>query len=427
MLQTKNIQDQSSDKAPQNKGFLTRSLNGRKQVIEVDEFLTMGRSAQAHLCLEDEFISQRHARIERKGGIFFIRDLNSRNGTALNGVQICEAILRDGDEILLGKTLLSFHFERGAEKENLVTASKNPAWRMQLEKLPSIAESGLPVLILGESGTGKELITQFIHRKSLRSQGPLICVNCSALGDSLIESELFGHVRGSFTGATHDRKGAFESARGGTLFLDEIGDLPLSLQPKLLRAIENQEIRPVGSDKTIKTNVRIVAATHQNLKAKVQSGQFRADLYFRLHIAQIQPPPLRNRMEDFESLAYYFCKKERVRLSFEAIQKLKSHSWPGNIRELKNCISRARALFKSEEIKAEHVQELIDYLPPVSLTQILENHPQSIREMEKKLIVESLIRNQGNQRKTAHELGIPKSTLHDRVKSYEIDLEDFKR
>jgi transcriptional regulator with GAF, ATPase, and Fis domain len=427
MLQTKNLRELMGPTPPHNKGFLVFQRAGRKEVLEVDEFLTIGRGLQAHLILEDDFVSQRHARIERKPGGFFLRDLQSRNGTYINGAQVFEALLQNGDTVQLGKSELLFQFERGDEKEKLVKVSKNIAWNFQLERLPAIAESRLPVLILGESGTGKELIAQQLHKLSERNRGPLVCVNCSALGESLIESELFGHTKGSFTGATHDRKGAFETARGGTLFLDEIGELPLHLQPKLLRALENQEIRPVGSDKTVRTDVRIVTATHQDLKRKVQAGQFRADLYFRLHVAQVCTPALRDRLEDFETLLYFFSKTERVRFSFDAIEKLKQHKWPGNIRELKNSVSRARALFKNQQINAEHVAQLIDELPISSLSQLLLSPPQSIREMERKLIVECLIRNRGNQRKSAQELGIPKSTLHDRLKTYEIDLDEFKR
>ncbi len=425
MLETKNLKPRSSEKKL-NIGFLILNDGSKKEAIEVNEFLTIGRSDNVHFTVNDDFVSQRHARIERKPGGFFLRDMQSRNGTFINDAQVFEALLRDGDTVRVGKTEFQFQFDRGSERQEITATSKNYFWKEQLQRIPSIADSELPVLILGESGTGKELVAQQIHQHSQRSYGPLVCVNCSALGESLIESELFGHVKGSFTGATHDRKGAFESARGGTLFLDEIGELPLHLQPKLLRALENSEIRPVGSDKTINTDVRIVAATHQNLKLKVQKGEFRSDLFFRLNVAKITPPPLRDRLEDFETLIYFFCKKQKVRLSHTAIEELKKHSWPGNIRELKNCISRARVLFKNQQVTEDLVHQLIDDIPINGLSQLLSAPPQSIKDMEKKLIVECLIRNKGNQRKAASELGIPKSTLHDRVKSYQLDIRDFK-
>ena len=197
--------------------------------------------------------------------------------------------------------------------------------------LSSVATSSCPVLILGPSGTGKDVLANAIHNSSKKSGAPFISVNCSALTETLVESELFGHTKGSFTDAVSDRKGAFEAARGGTLFLDEIGDLPYSLQAKLLRALENNEIRPVGSDRSIKTDVRIIAATHQNLYNKIRDGEFRADLFYRLNVITIETPALKERIEDFDNLLYSFARQMRVRFSFNAIKTLKKHDWPGNI------------------------------------------------------------------------------------------------
>ena len=248
------------------RGYLTWRVGSRSQTMEIGEFLTLGREASNHILIDDAFTSARHTRIERKTNGFLLRDLRSRNGTFLNGAHIFEAMLSDGDRIRLGETDLIFTCEEQTDTNPLTLQSRNPAWNLQLEKLPNIAQAPFPVLLTGPSGTGKDIVAQFIHRLSTRKNGPFVSVNCSALSESLVESELFGHVRGSFTGATSDRKGAFEAARGGTLFLDEIGDLPLSLQPKLLRALENNQIRPVGSDKPLQTDVRIVAATHHDLK-----------------------------------------------------------------------------------------------------------------------------------------------------------------
>ncbi|MEO0336228.1 MAG: sigma-54-dependent Fis family transcriptional regulator [Pseudomonadota bacterium] len=298
MLQTKSFR--SNNKGEQNVGYLyLPKSSGSHEVIEIDEYLTMGRDANCLLEIEDPYISSRHARIERTPKGFVLRDMRSRNGTYVNGAKVGEAFLADRDMITMGDTQIQFRFQTEDDDQDTFLKSLNSSWQSQLMKFPSVAQSEMPVLILGESGTGKELIARTIHRLSSRKHAPLVSVNCSALGDSLVESELFGHRKGSFTDATHDRKGAFESARGGTLFLDEIGDLPLNLQPKLLRALENQEIRPVGSDSAVKTDVRIVAATHQNLQQKVAEGDFREDLYFRLNVVKITPPPLRHRVEDF--------------------------------------------------------------------------------------------------------------------------------
>ncbi|WP_374032992.1 sigma 54-interacting transcriptional regulator [Bdellovibrio bacteriovorus] len=207
--------------------------------------------------------------------------------------------------------------------------SRNEVWNEELQTLSNVAKTEFPVLILGPSGTGKDVIAQALHENSLRDKGPFVSVNCSALSETLIESELFGHVKGSFTGAINDRKGAFEAARGGTLFLDEIGDLSYSLQAKLLRALENNEIRPVGADRNVRTDVRIIAATHQNLSEKIREGLFRSDLYFRLNVVSVAPPALALRMEDFEELLYTFARKMRVRFSFRRHRPYEKASMAG--------------------------------------------------------------------------------------------------
>jgi DNA-binding NtrC family response regulator len=306
--------------------------------------------------------------------------------------------------------------------------SRNENWNAELQSLFGVAQTEFPVLLLGPSGTGKDVIAQNIHRHSQRHLAPFVSVNCSALTETLIESELFGHVRGSFTGAMSDRKGAFESARGGTLFLDEIGDLSYNLQAKLLRALENNEIRPVGSDRTIKTNVRIVAATHQNLVAKIHEGQFRSDLFFRLNVISVHTPPLRDRIEDFDDLIYGFAKQMKVRFAFEAIQKLKAYSWPGNIRELKNLVSRASALYPYEQIDENRAERLLR--GSVNTAVMLEDRQNRklsvLKEVERQIIIKKLEANRGNQKRTAQELGMPKSTLNDRLRQYNIDARTFK-
>ncbi len=431
-MQTQRIEIQTP-KPMEHEGYILIQNASSREAHPVGQGLSIGRDSSCTLRLDDSFISTRHCRIERKAENFLLRDLRSRNGTFLNGTRILEAELHDGDRVHIGNTTLTFNFKRDPSDQLLVLESANPAWNLQLTRLNSIAESELAVLLLGNSGTGKELLAQQIHVKSARRHSPFVSVNCSALGESLVESELFGHLRGSFTGAANDRKGAFETARGGTLFLDEIGDLPLSLQPKLLRALENSEIRPVGSDKTIKTDVRIVAATHANLKAKVMNGEFRSDLYYRLHGVQLTPPDLNDRMEDFERLFYHFAKLYKVGFSFGAIQGLKKHSWPGNIRELKNVVARAKALFPQMQIEEEHLKELLDIVEMKPLISDFEtinpNQPREgslFKELERRLIVERLSVHKGNQRRVAEDLGMPKSTLNDRIKLYQIDPTKYK-
>lgn len=373
--------------------------------------------------------SERHAKIEYHNERFVLRDLRSESGTFLNDQQVQEAFLSEGDCIRIGEQEIFFSFKEKHEKLKFSMSSKNADWNLRLERMASAARTEYPVLILGPSGTGKEVMAQALHKASIRSDGPFVSVNCSALTESLIESELFGHVKGSFTGALGDRKGAFEAARGGTLFLDEIGDLPLNLQAKLLRALENNEIRPVGSDSNVKTDVRILAATHQNLIDKIKSQQFRSDLYYRLNVISVETPKLFDRMEDFEEILYNFSKQMRVRFSFSAIERMKKHSWPGNIRELKNTVARASALFPRETIEAWHLEKILDRLALGAETQSVVAAPTRpltmIKEMERQMILKKLAANNGNQRLTASELGIPKSTLHDRLRSYNIDPKAF--
>lgn len=417
---------QNIDKEPTlNTGFITYTVAGRRQLVELENILTIGREPPNQLQLADAFVSARHARIERRDLGFVLRDLRSRNGTLLNGSQITEAPLKDGDRIRIGECELIFSATAEAKSTPAILQSQNPNWQVTLSRLESMAKTDLCVLLTGPSGVGKEVVAKSLHELSSRAQGPLISVNCSALSESLIESELFGHVRGSFTGATHDRQGAFAAARGGTLFLDEIGDLPLSLQPKLLRALENAEIRPLGSDRTVKTDVRIVAATHCDLAAQVQSGQFRQDLYFRLNVIRLQIPALTQRLEDFDTILYYFAKQYRVRFSYAAIARLKEHSWPGNIRELRNLVARAKAYHGQDQILPEHLRELIDPVVPPLVPSGLSGERPLLKEIEERMIRERLILHHGNQRKVAADLGMPKSTLHDRIKTYGINIKEL--
>ncbi len=428
-METRRIQLEESESVT-GVGFLIPFNRPSGAAYELKEYFTIGRDDGCHLILNDSFVSARHARIEKRNQGYVLRDQNSRNGTYLNGSRVTEVILSANDKVRFGESIFVFT-EAPTGLPQL--ASKNLEWSQQLQRLPAFAATDFPILITGPSGTGKDILARWIHKNSNRGRGHFVSINCSALSESLIESELFGHIKGSFTGATENRKGAFETARGGVLFLDEIGDLPLSLQPKLLRALENNEIRPVGSDKIVETNVRIIAATHKNMVQNVRSGAFREDLYYRLNVCHIQPPSLVERLEDFDELLYLFAKALKVRFSFAAIQKLKEHSWPGNIRELRNTVSRAAAYFPAKHIQPEDVEHIVDrvHLSPevhyVTSPGASGEDPNAakgslIREIERDLIIRRLVANRGNQRRTAEDLGLPKSTLHDRIKAYSIDL-----
>ena len=423
-METQRVTSQQKEKM--NQAYLLPINQTHQESYEVGDFLTMGRDSSNTIQITDPFVSSRHIRIEKRSRGYLLRDLQSRNGTFVNGTGVVEAYLENNDKVMVGETLFVFS---KLKTQPSALKSQNNQWNLQLQRLPAIANTDFTVLVLGPSGSGKEIISHWLHKNSNRSDSPYITINCSALSENLIESELFGHVKGAFTGATEDRKGAFEAARGGTLFLDEIGDLPLSLQPKLLRALENNEIRPVGSDRSIQTNVRIIAATHKNLKQKVMKKEFREDLYHRLNICRVTPPSLINRMEDFESLLYQFAKEQKVGFSFNAIERLKNHTWPGNIRELKNVIIRAAAYFPGKRIQEEDLQQLLDTEDSSDDSFLLNNEVElpPLKEIERNLILSKLQKHFGNQRKVAEELKMPKSTLHDKLKTYQIDPTTFKK
>lgn len=399
--------------------------------ISISSYFVVGSDKSCDFKLDQPTVSFRHCVFEQCKSRFYLKDLKSEHGTWVNGIQIEAAYVKAGDHISIGQEEYIFEVSN-IKKRTLAPSitslsSKNPLWQEQLDSLERYAETDLPVLLVGESGCGKEVLSQEIHNKSKRRYNPFIAVNCGALSDSLIESELFGHIKGAFTGAHSNRKGAFESARGGTLFLDEIGELPLSLQPKLLRAIENKEIKAVGTDNYIQTDVRLITATHPNLHEKVSKGSFRLDLFHRLNILSLSPPPLRHRMEDFESFIYRFSKESRVRFSYEAIKKLKEHEWPGNIRELKNLVLRASATYPNQDISKAHLARLLRTATFNNTSRALPISSVSrIRKIEKELIVQRLYANRGSQKKTARDLGMPTSTLHDRIKAYEINPKTYQ-
>ncbi len=403
-----------------------QNIENMKELHKILPLCIIGSGTHCQIRVLDEGVYQRHAEVEKRNRSYFIRTLNPKAKLTINNVNVIEAEIKTNDRIKIGSTKFIFTNFKESECNKIFLSSANKNWNAQLQTLENIALSESPTLIQGPSGSGKEILAQLLHDFSGRSLGPFISINCSALSEGLIESELFGHRKGSFTDASESRKGAFEAARGGSLFLDEIGDLPLALQPKLLRALENNEVRPLGSDGTVKTDVRIIAATHQNLQTKVSSNSFRQDLYFRLNILKISPPKLEKRMEDFESLIYYFCRKYKVKIGFNALLRLKEHTWPGNIRELKNFVIRAHVLIKNRPVCEKDLPLLLDlyqtnthFDPHFSSFNTKE---MTIKEVEKKMIANALILTFGNQRVAAKRLGIACSTLSDRIKHHGFDI-----
>ena len=281
-------------------------------------------------------------------------DLGSKNGTIVEGLRIREAGVPPGTVVRIGDSAFRVQVEGGLGSVPISERTEfgellgqSVAMRLLSAPLERAARTDATVLVLGETGTGKDVVARSLHAESLRAKGPFVPVDCGAIPEHLIESELFGHVRGAFTGAVSNRRGAFEEASGGTLFLDEIGEMPLSMQPKLLRAIETRSIRRVGAENQTQVDVRIVAATNRGLTSAVNEGLFREDLYYRLAVVEVSLPPLRARPEDIPLLAQHFYERfagKGSRLPPAYTTALKARSWPGNVRELRNVIERAVAL-----------------------------------------------------------------------------------
>jgi transcriptional regulator with PAS, ATPase and Fis domain len=292
------------------------------------------------------------------------------------------------------------------------------------ELIGKVSQSSSPVLLLGETGTGKEVVARAIHATGLRRGKVLVPVDCSALTPTLVESELFGHTKGAFTGADHSKRGLLQTANGGTIFLDEIGELPVYLQAKLLRALQEKEIRPVGSIERIPINVRVVAATNRNLEAEVRAGTFRQDLYFRLNVIQIHLPPLRQRKIDIPLLVAYFLdkfsdSKQPVRaISDDALHRLMAYDWPGNVRELENAIECAVALSSESVLTADDMSS-VPYRTSAPHTPD-GNELVPLEEMERRAILHALRETRGDKVAAAHLLGIGKTTLYRKLKEYAV-------
>jgi len=310
--------------------------------------------------------------------------------------------------------------------------SRSPAMRGIFDVLPQAAASESTVLLLGETGTGKELLARAVHDLSGRAGGPFVPVNCGALPDTLLESELFGYKAGAFTGATKDKPGRFALAEGGTVFLDEIGDVSLALQSRLLRVLEERTFEPLGGTESVRADVRIVAATHRNLEAMVEAGDFRSDLYYRINVVRLRVPPLRERKEDIPLLVDHFItrfnrlqRKDVSGVSREALAVLMAHDYPGNVRELENIVERAFVLCEEGDLERRHLpEELLPRGPtqPEGTGGAEGDMAEAVRRAEARAIREALARNAYNRQETAAELGMHKSTLFRKIRSLGIRL-----
>ena len=414
--------------------------------IDKDDFV-IGSGPNADFKLEDSSVSRRHCRITVDERGYSIADLGSTNGTFVNGVKVSNAFLTPGAKITLGATALVFCPLDEARDMQLspsdsfgVLVGCSLAMRRIFYVANTYAPSDAPILITGETGTGKELLAEELHRHSPRASKPFVVIDCAALAKDLVESELFGHVKGAFTGAASDRPGAFEYANGGTVFLDEIGDLQPELQPKLLRVLEKKEIRRVGTNAVQKVDVRIVCATNRKMDLEVKEGRFREDLFYRLCVVNIDIPPLKDRKEDIPLLARKFVRELHGASALDeiadfdgAMTELGKHDWPGNVRELRNLIDRAfyapsRPIDLTASLRlgffgdsAMNAEVASGSAASETFRPFKEAKADLLDEFERKYIVKLLKRNDYNISKSAREAGIERAYLQRLIKKYQID------
>jgi DNA-binding NtrC family response regulator len=401
---------------------------GRERTVPVTAAgVVVGKDPTCDAPLDDPFVSARHLRVEARGGRWAIVDLGSTNGTFISGARVTRAELPFGLPVQLGDAELVLEPREAPEPARAEAfegmLSRDASMRQAFELVERVGPSEAAVTVLGETGTGKELFARALHARSARRDGPFIPVNCSAIAETLIESELFGHEKGAFSGAERMRKGAFEEADRGTLFLDEIGELPLDLQPKLLRVLELGEVKRVGASRPIQVSVRIVAATHRDLRAQVRAGRFREDLYYRLCVVPITVPPLRRRGGDVRALAEAFLARAAprgvaLRWSEEALAKLEAYDWPGNVRQLRNVVQRA-LLFRGEGLAIGPAAVTFEDTRAAPADggddDTLYVRGLTLEEIEREAIRLSLRRNRGKRAAVVKELRIAKSTVMKRI------------
>lgn len=436
-----------------------RVISGADAGLEISLGLPtvrIGTAPDNDVVLTDRAVSRRHAEIRMTPNGLLLRDLESTNGTFINNVRVTEAYVPDQAECRFGysQLLIRQHTEerkvavpRQDHLGELVGASER--MRELYGLIRAVASTPTTVHLHGESGAGKELVARTLHAFSGRP-GPLVVFDASVTDPEMVRNDLFGHIKGAFTGATGSREGAFRQAHTGTLFIDEIGELPLDLQPRLLRVLETREVTPIGSDKSTRVDVRVITATHRDLEAMVRAGTFRTDLYYRLSVVPIEVPALREIQEDIPLIAQHLCERLRLnhRISPAAMATLQNYSWPGNVRELRNVLERAAVLCGERDIQPEDlrlsrearplVQEPVSIpAPPAAPARSIApaepiSTPRStaadarthLKDMERQMILDALVRNQYNKAAVARDLGIPLSTLKRRIKEYRIGDEE---
>jgi DNA-binding NtrC family response regulator len=406
--------------------LLVKSGPDKGACVKIDASLVVGSQPDCGLTLADPTVSRNHAEVSRTSEGYLLQDLGSTNGTFLNGVRVDRAYLREGAVITMGETDLEFCPCTQSEQVKLGGTSAfgemvavSDGMQRVFALLEGLAASDVTVLLEGETGTGKELAARAVHERSQRAGGPFVVFDCSTVPSELMESELFGHIKGAFTGAAESRKGAVEEAKGGTLFLDEIGELPLNLQPKLLRLLDRREFRKLGTTKTVSADIRFVTATNRDLGSLVKQDKFRKDLLYRVSAARVVLPPLRERPEDIPALGNHFIEQISrggsgdIKIGPDAMNALKKHDWPGNVREMKNILETAAALCRTNTLSAKDLSRLF--------VEMDHTKAGSLKIAEAGAVRKALEKAGGNRRKAARQLGIAPSTLYAKMKKYGLE------
>ena len=405
----------------------------------------IGAGAGNDWIIKNNTVSAVHAEITTTDKGFRVRDLGSTNGTFINGVRIWDAVITDGQTLALGTYQTEFQIqsdtisEKISENEEFHGAvGRSTHMRALFSRIHKVAHTPATVLIQGETGTGKEVVAWSIFEASNRKEEPFVVLDCSAIPKNLVESELFGHEKGAFTGAINQRKGAFERANGGTLFLDELGELELELQPKLLRALEQKKIQRVGGDKPIKVDVRIIAATNRDLQRHVAQGSFREDLYYRLAVVTLDLPPLRDRLDDLEVLVEHFLAQMDLTLEelpAGAMDTFMQHTWPGNCRELRNAVERAVVLGEIQTQPSAFGNKSLPQKegPNTIIHQLGIERPYKQQKadmtaaFEEKYVRLMLKEYKGNVSAAARQAGIDRMSLHKILSRYGLDPQQLAR
>jgi DNA-binding NtrC family response regulator len=396
--------------------------------------VVFGSSPACDLVLTDKTVSRRHLIAARDGQDVVLRDQGSTNGSYIQGSRFKEITIGFGAEVKVGRTVLKYLPEEEVVEPEASDQSafgqlvgRELKMRRLFKLLEDVAPNDATVLIEGETGTGKELVAEECHNHSLRKNGPFVVFDCGAVPRELIESSLFGHIKGSFTGAITDRKGAFAEAHGGTIFLDEIGELPLELQPALLRALDKKAVRRVGSNNYEKVDVRIVAATNRDLRAEIANKTFREDLYYRLAVIRVTLPPLRERGSDIPFLVEHFIKVlgagRSLSVSPDDMARLQRHSWPGNVRELRNVLERACVLSRGDSINLDDAftEKSSPALGIRTDLPFKEAKGQLVELFEREYIVDLMRRHKMNLSAAAREAQIDRKHLRELIRKYGLD------